>query len=431
MRTIALAAVTASLAALPACRAASRPDPDRTVGHPLALRAPVGDGPTDRRIGDLQGRLREAPGSVEAWTALGEAWVRKAREASDPGLYHGAEDCAAAALALDPAAPRALALRGVVLLEAHRFEEARALGAALTARAPGFAPGHGLLSDALLELGRFEEAAAAAQRMMDLKPGLPSYVRAAHLLWLQGDVEGALEAARLAVDAGGDPEARAWARTQAALMEWHRGALARADAALDRALAEFPGHPAALAAKGRVALSRGDAAAAVRWLTRAEAAAPLTETAWLLGEAAALAGDAAGARRAWERAEQRGRALDRRTLAAFLADRGHRPAEAVRLAEEERAVRGDVYTEDVRAWALYRAGRLAEAGAAARRALRLGTPDARLLFHAGAIRLAAGDRRGGLALLRRARALQPRFDPAGGAELARLLSGVAVAGRAP
>ncbi len=276
MRTIALGfSLTVLAVSLLSCRGRpdSRSGPDRSLGHPLALRAPAGTGPTDRRIRDLQDQLRRAPGSPELWMTLGEAWVRRAREAADPGLYHSAADCAAAALALSPGAPRALALRGMVLLDAHRFDEARALAADLTARHPGFARGHGILSDALLELGRLEEAATAAQRMMDLKPDLPSYSRASHLLWLQGDSDGALEAARLAVDAGGDPEARAWVRTQAALIRLHRGEHARADAELDLALADFPDHPAALAAKARVALSRGDRAASRRWQERADARA--------------------------------------------------------------------------------------------------------------------------------------------------------------
>jgi tetratricopeptide (TPR) repeat protein len=394
-------------------------------GRPLAMRPVGGETPLDRRIAELQAALRRAPRSPEGWTALGEAWVRKARVDADPGLYHGAGDAADAALSLRPGDPRALLLRGLVLLDAHRFEEARAIAEQILARHPGIAAVHGLHSDALLELGRFEEAAAAAQRMMDLKPSLPSYVRASHLLWLQGDVAGALEAARLAVDAGGDGEARAWARTQAALVRWHRGDLDGADAELARALAESPEHPAALVARGRVALSRRDFAAACDALERAFRRAPLPATAWLLADARAGRGDVAGARELEERVIRDGRAFDRRTLALFLATRGREPAEAVRLAEAERQVRGDVETEDAYAWALYRAGRLAEADRAASRATRLGTPDARLLFHAGAIRVARGDRTSGLALVRRALRLNPEFDLTGAEEARRLLAGEA------
>jgi tetratricopeptide (TPR) repeat protein len=414
--------LAAALAAA-ACRAAP---PPLDLSHPLAMRPLAGAAAvppaTARGLTTLQAHVRQAPGSPGAWIALGEGWVRAARAAADPGLYHGADDAAAAALALAPRAPRALSLRGLVLMEGHRFTEAAALGAELTRLAPTFQPGYGLLSDALLELGRFDEAAAAAQRMLDLKPDLPAYSRAAYLLWLQGQVDAALEAARLGVDSGGDAESRAWVRAQAALMRWNRGEAAEAEAELALALVEAPDHPAALAARGRVALSRGRPADALAWLSRAYARSPLPETAWLAGDAAAGAGRGAEADAWYRRVVEGGRALDRRTLALFEATRRDAGAEAVRLAEAERAVRGDVYTEDVRAWALYRAGRLAEADAAAREACRLGTPDARLLFHAGAIRLARGDAAEGAELLRRALALNPAFDANGAAEARRLLA---------
>ena len=47
---------------------------------------------------------------------------------------------------------------------------------------------------------------------------------------------------------------------------------------------------------------------------------------------------------------------------------------------------------DTLAWARYKAGRLRDADWAMRRALRLGTRDARLYYHAGMIARALGDR---------------------------------------
>jgi tetratricopeptide (TPR) repeat protein len=417
LAVLALASLTAGCHRPPARR-----EPELASAHPLALLVPDGTATMDRLIGDLQARLRQEPRSADAWVALGEAWVRRARAKSDPGHYRSAADCAEAALALAPGDRRAEVLRGLVLLDAHRFEEARQAALALLQRHPLDATALGILSDSLLELGRFEDAVDVTQRMVDLKPNLPSYARASYLMWLRGDLPGSLAAARLAVDAGGDPESRAWVLVQTALLFWHRGDLDGADAGLDHALAEVPGYPAALAAKGKVALSRGDGRGAQGWLERAFRAAPLPETAWLLGDARRAQGDEAGAREADELVVRGGLAFDRRTLALFDATRDRDRDEAVRLAEDERSRRGDVYTEDACAWALYRAGRLREAGAAAERATRLGTPDARLLYHAGAIRLALGDRRRGLALLRRALALNPAFDPTGAAEARRLLA---------
>ena len=61
------------------------------------------------------------------------------------------------------------------------------------------------------------------------------------------------------------------------------------------------------------------------------------------------------------------------------------------------------------AWALYKNGRAREAQAAMAEALRLGTPDARLFFHAGMIHRALGDHDRAREALSRALRLNPRF----------------------
>ena len=389
----------------------------------LAFMPPGGAGAADRAVERAQAAVRRSPRLAAGWVALGQRWIQKARNATDPGFYLNADACASRALALEPDAPGALAVRAATLLDAHRFEEARAAAADALRRTPDDLVALGIRADALLELGRYEDAAADTDRLMKLKPNLPAYARASYLLWLRGRVGPALEAARRAIDAApaGDPEPRAWALTQAALIFWHRGDLEGADAGLDLALAALPGFAPALVGKGRVALARGDARPAVRHLEGAWRASPHAETAWLLADARAAAGDEAGAAEARREVERLGRAGDRRVLALFLATRGERPEEALQLAEEERRARPDLYSDDAVAWALYRTGRLAEARAASDRALRLGTPDARLLYHAGAIRLAAGDREEGRTLVRRALALNPGFDATGAAEATRLV----------
>jgi tetratricopeptide (TPR) repeat protein len=388
-------------------------------GKHLALQAPDGDAPVDALLARLQRVAQKDPGKAASWTSVGRAWVRKARESTDPGFYLNAQAAADVALAIDPADAAALDLQGLVLLNDHRFEEARALAARLVQEHPEDAAAYGTLSDALLELGRFDDAVRSAQQMIDRKPNLPSYSRASYLRWLAGDVEGAERTARLAIDAGGDqrdPEPRAWALVQAALLFLHEGDDRGAEAGFDRALEQMADYPPALVGKGRVALARGDGPTAAGLLARAYRASPLVETAWLLGDARAMAGDAAGAGEAYGRVERTGKQVDPRTLALFWATRNEHPAEALALAEAEKAVRGDVFTEDVYAWALYRNGRFAAARAASDRAMGLHTRDARLWYHAGAIRIAGGDPVGGRRLVQGALRLEPRFDVTGAAE---------------
>lgn len=392
----------------------------------LALAAPGGKTPVDQQLEQLQEAVRRSPEKVELWLALGQQWILKARGTGDPGYYLNAGACAELALQLAPDQRLALSLKGMVLLNGHRFTEARTFAEAALKQDPDDVLALGVLSDANLELGHFQAAAETAQRMVDLKPNLPSYGRAAHLRWLQGDAVAAKQFYRSAIDAGAnsrDAEPLAWIIVQTALLFWHEGDMEGADAGFDTALKRLEGYPPALVGKARVALARGEAARAVELLERALAESPLAETAWLLGDAREAAGDRPGAQAAQADAIRLGRQGDHLTLALFLATKSRDTEEALRLAQAEHEARPNTQVEDAYAWALYRAGRLAEARAASDRALALGTKEPRLLFHAGAIRLAQGETAEGQALLKQALALNPAFDATSAAEARKLLGG--------
>ena len=356
--------------------------------------------------------------------ASGRQWVRKARLAADPGFYVHVAACAEAALEAQPGFLPALELRSLALMNDHRFAEAREVSKAIVEQEPLDAIGLGTLSDASLELGDFDAAAQAAQKLLDTRPGMAAYSRASYLRWLQGDAKGAkalvLQALRAGRDAR-DPEPAAWTFVQAAQIFWHEADYDGAEAVYAEALKWVPDYPQALVGRARVALARRQPERAVPWLESAWRRQPLPETAWLLGDARTMLGDAARARAAYEQVVRSGRKSDRLTLALFYATKDRDHDEALRLLEEERRGRGGPYVDDAQAWALYRAGRIGEAQQASERALRLGTRDARLLYHGGAIRLAAHDPSGRV-LIERALALNPGFDSTGAAEARELLA---------
>src|SRR5689334_4180441 len=60
----------------------------------LALIRPDGDRPVDKLILGIQAAAQKNPLKVDAWVALGRAWVRKARETTEPGYYLNADACA-------------------------------------------------------------------------------------------------------------------------------------------------------------------------------------------------------------------------------------------------------------------------------------------------------------------------------------------------
>lgn len=134
-----------------------------------------------------------------------------------------------------------------------------------------------------------------------------------------------------------------------------------------------------------------------------------------LGDVYARTGAREEARRQYDLVEYIGRlssldaALYNRELALFYADHDVKLAEALALARKELEIRQDVYAHDLLAWALYKNGQAADAAAEIARALRLGTRDARLFFHAGMIHHRLGEPGAARAHLERALAINPRF----------------------
>ncbi|UQA63702.1 tetratricopeptide repeat protein [Polyangium aurulentum] len=429
-------ALAALLWTLPlACNKAEPPTPPKETAAPaaesapkggsartLALQKPAGNPLVDREIEALQKVADKAGDKADPWILLGRAWIKKARESADPGYYLNASACADTVLGFEPKSRPARDLRGLVLVEQHAFADALDLAEQILIEDPDDLMALGTKSDALLELGRFDEAVKSAQRMVDLKPNLPSYARAAHLRWLQGDLDAAKSIYRQAMDARDprDPEPHAWVLVNAAKVFWHEGDIEGADRGFERALGVLSDYPAALVGRARVALAQNDPKRAAELAERAYKKSPLPLHAWVLGDARKAAGDEKGAEEAYALV-LKGRSTDPRTVALFLAVKGKDADEALALARKELGVRRDIYTRDTLAWALYRKGQIADARVESEAAIALGTKDASLLYHAGAIRIAAGDSEGGEKLVREALKTNPHFDPTGAAEAKKLL----------
>jgi tetratricopeptide (TPR) repeat protein len=414
MRFLNAAGVSLAVFLAAACRSSTAPGPRPSLAEAraLALAPPGGDSPADREITRFQKRLASGA-TPDDWVLLGQAWIQKARRSGDPGLYLAAEGASVAALELAPGHRGALGLHALVLLNQHDFAGAREQARALLTRDPRDLLALATLSDAALELGDLASAVDAGQRLLDLKPGLAAYGRAAHLRWITGDVPGAKLLYARAIEAGRgarDPEPMAWMMVQAALLFWNEGDLGGAMAGAREALALVPDYPPALALEGRCRLANDGVGEAIGVLERAYASRPLVETGWVLADARRRAGDESGAEAIERRLVRDGRQSDPLMLGLFLASRNRDLAEALRMLEAEHRARPGIAVEDAYAWALFRAGRLGEARAAIERATAHGTPEPRMLYHAGAIRLAQGEREAGTALVRRALSLNPHFD---------------------
>lgn len=350
-----------------------------------------GDRKTDQEIRRFQNQVRQGKNRNLALEQLGWAFVSKARESFDAGYYKLAEQCALAIEQNDPQSDAAMLLRGHVLDSLHRFHEAEMLGRQLVARrGRGF--DYGLLGDALMEQGRLTEAVAAYQKMMDLRPDLHAYARAAHIRWLKGDLDGAIEAMDLAISAAtpDDAESAAWVNTRLANFEFQAGRFADAVRSCNLALAFQTNYPPALLLRGKMLLAEAKSAEAVSALQIAAQLNPLPEFQWALADALHEAGRENEASTVELQLRRRGAASDPRTFVLFLSTRRESPEKALRLAREELVLRGDVFTHDALAWALLAAGNIPEAQSEMHLALAEGTQDARLFFHAAVIASQSG-----------------------------------------
>jgi tetratricopeptide (TPR) repeat protein len=358
----------------------------------LALAEHGGRAAIDYQIRAAQGKVRDKA-DVPRLERLATLFIGKARSSGDPGYYKQAEACADAMPAADGGAAAALLVRGHVRHALHDFAGAERIARQLISSRDLFLD-QGLLGDVLLDRGRLDEARDAYQRMMQLKPCLQSYARAAQLRWLAGDHAGTRELLGLAATAGSqrDPESLAWVQTRLATLELQAGDAAAAMTHADRALGLVADYPAALLARGRAQLARGAAVAALTDLTTAAAASPLPEHLWAAADAARAAGQTAAAGDFEARLLATGEREDPRTFAVWLATTGRDTGAALRLAAAEFAVRQDALTHDALAVARWRAGDLAGAQQAMRLALAGGLRDARVSLHAALLAEATGDR---------------------------------------
>jgi tetratricopeptide (TPR) repeat protein len=383
----------------------------------------AGDGQLDREIQTAQRRVKQASDPRPFLEQLGWLYVTKARTSHDQGFYKLAEQCALTLEAADAKSPAALLLRGHVLISFHRFAEAEAIARELVAqRTLPF--DYGLLGDALVEQGRLAEAVSAYQRMVDLRPDLQSYSRVAYMRWLKGDLDGAIEMARLAAGAASplDPESASWSLTRLGLYYFQAGSIADAKAACDAALTYSAHYPAALLLKSRFLLLDDYTVEAISAVERAAAINPLPEFQWALADALRSAGHDKEAAKVEESLQSTGAQNDPRTLALFLATRGDQAELAVELAQQELQSRADIFTHDALAWALAAAGRPEEAWPHMEKALAEGTIDARLFTHAGVLAAKLGRTTNAQSWLNKARDLQRMLLPSEQLQLAATLN---------
>jgi tetratricopeptide (TPR) repeat protein len=401
--------------------------PDRAGAAAQAALDPTGGpGPgsgaeTERLIRAYEERSKTVRDAGEL-TFLAQLYLQRGRSTGDAATYEQAHATLRRALALAPADLAAKTLLASTQATMHDFRGALRTGQEVLAARPDDPATLAVVGDAQLETGKYDAATATYAQLGRVSPATAAVlVRQARLAWLTGDLPRArglaADAGAAAVAAGAFGTGLAFYPAFQGQLELEQGAYLAAADFYALALRDAPGWHVALAGLGRAKAAVGDLSAATDLLQGAADVVPQPEYLAALGDVLAADGDLRGAEQQYATVELTGtlarlnRQLYNRQLVLFDADHQRDPRAAVRLAKAEIAVRQDVYGWDALSWALLAAGKTTQARAASDKALTLGTPDPRLLYHAGMVAAAQNDRDRARSLLGRALTISPQFDP--------------------
>ena len=383
---------------------------------------------TSHMIHSAQVAVSRNPSDAAGYAGLGAAYFQRARETGDVSDYQLAEQSLTKSIDLvsaDFSADAALGTMAEVCMGEHRFSDALSYAQRALSLGTGDISPFAIVGDAYADMGEYEKAGVAYGRLtprdMTLSPRA-AYARDSRLSYLKfiaGDTAGAISLMKTAVAEGVEAqlpsENLAWLYYELGEYDAQAGDSASADAAYLTALTIHPGDYRALASLGKLRANDGRYAEAIVLYQKAIAVVPMPIFVAELGDLYTKSGNQAEARKQYALVEYIGllgninQVLHNRDLALFYADHDMKLVEALGLAQKELEVRHDVYTWDALAWALYKNGRLTEAAKASEKAMRFGTRDSLLLFHAGMIAERLGQREQARRELKEALQINPHF----------------------
>ncbi|MEO7300770.1 MAG: tetratricopeptide repeat protein [Verrucomicrobiota bacterium] len=396
------------------------------ISFPPAKQLPSDEAAFENLLRFYVQRLQRDPEDYSAQSKLAACYLQRVHETSNEDFLALAKAAAVASLASVAAERNTGGLFALTRAEFanHEFSAARDHALQLTRLAPDKGFSYAILGDALLELGNYDEAIAAFLKMEQLDPGsVETETRLARWATLHGKADDAQKhfaktLFQLLEMSAPPRETVAWVRWQLGETAFAIGDYKNAERQYRDALITFPNYARALASLGRLRAAGGDLREAMTHYQQAIQSVRAPDFVAALGDLYQLEGNEKLARQWFKIVEELGQhslqihgTTHNRQLALFHADHDLKIEESFTNAVSEYAVRKDVYGADALAWTAFKSGRLTEAQAAIKEALRLGTQDAKLFYHAGMISLAAGQKSVGVDYLKRALALNPGFDP--------------------
>jgi tetratricopeptide (TPR) repeat protein len=362
-------------------------------------------------------RIRQNPNDDVSYQRLGEMYERRAELSGNLDDYAKAEAALRKSLELFPHGHRAKVSLAAVLCSRHKFTEGLKFAREALKRQPKDVDALATAGDALLETGEYAEAEATFKELHRLSQLPPVLSRLASVAELKGDTEDAVRLMRRAASdvlkAGGTAKDAGWFHARVGDILLAAGRVAEAETQYAAVPAGIDAYHDATAGLARIRAMQGRFDDAIDLYKKAIAIGPDPHMLAALGDLYIKTG----------RPEQSVPLFDQllkitdkkseylRERANFLSNHDRDISAALALAEEDLSQRKDVFGYDTLAWALYKNGRAADAERAVLEALKLGTRDASLFYHAGMIYHRLGNRAKAKEFLARALHLNPNFSP--------------------
>ena len=388
-----------------------------------------------QRGADLIRIVRDNPEDVKSTLALATLYIQEARVTGDYNYYDAAAmHYVEAALEKEPENFEALTLKSILQLSQHHFADALETAGKAKQINPYNAYVYGIMVDGHVEMGNYKAAVENSDQMVAIRPDIRSYSRISYLREIHGDYPGAIEAMKMAVDAGayGD-EPTAWARIQLARLYENIGELKNAEMHYTIALDQRPGYAYAIAGMGNIAMANKDYGKAIEQYKKADALVSDYSFREKLAELYLISNQPEKAKqiatvviKELNDAAEEGEGsinhhADKELAFVYLLVNNQEKALKHALAEYSRRPDNIEVAETV-AWSYYKNGDVKKALPYLQTALKTGSKNPTLLCRAGAIYAQAGDHTKAKTMLQDALKANPNIEQALKKESLSLLS---------
>jgi tetratricopeptide (TPR) repeat protein len=371
-------------------------------------------------------KIKQNHSDIKSLNSLTAIYLQEARASGNYSYYDKAAlNCVHAVLKKDEKNFEALTYKATIYLSQHHFREGLQLAQQIQKMYPYSAFVYGILVDANVELGNYRAAVENAEKMISIRPDIRSYSRISYLREIHGDIPGAIDAMKMAVDAGSPgTESTEWARVQLGKLYEQLGQMKYAEMYYTIALDNRPNYPYALAGLGRIAVAAKNYNKGIELYRRADSLSNDYSFREAMVEVYKLEGDqkqstliAQGiidnmerAAEAMQKGDSSGHYADREMAYAYLAVNNYDKAVEHALLEYNRRPNNIDANETV-AWAYFCKGDYSKSTSYMKIALQTNCKNPTLLSHAGLIQAKNGDKMGTKNYLQLALKDNPNISP--------------------